>query len=268
LFDPAKEDTEMRRVLRPVILGLGVAGLLSAMVAVPALSAPPEYGRCLKVAKPYNGGFTNSGCTTKSETKTGKYEWYPGALKAKQTSTGGPGKLEEVGKYSVSCSSEASSGEYTGTKEGKNLLVKFKGCKVVPFICTSPGHEQGELETVPLEGRAVWENEKLHKTALDLYPSAGHETFIEFTCGEHAEVTVKVKGSVLVPIKADKMASTFTLKFKAKHGFQTPEEYEENGKKVKDVLYSDFTEKGYEQAGQEETVTVKNEEKLELNAYV
>jgi hypothetical protein len=261
----------MRRALKPVrlvILGLGIIGLLSVIGVAPALSAPPEYGRCLKVAKPYHGGFTNSGCTAKSETKIGKYEWYPGAVKAKQTSSGGPAKLEEVGKYSVSCSSESSTGEYTGTREGKNILVKFKGCKVVPYICTSPGHEKGELETVPLEGRAVWENEKLRKTALDLYPSVGHETFIEFTCGEHAEVTVKVKGSVLVPIKADKMARTFTLKFKAKHGFQTPEEYEENGKKVKDILYSDFTEKGYEQAGQEETVTVENEEKLELNAYV
>jgi hypothetical protein len=156
----------------------------------------------------------------------------------------------------------------TGTKEGKNLVVKFKGCKVTPFVCTSPGHEEGELETYPLEGKAVWENEKEHKTALDLYPSVGHETFIEFTCGKNAEVTVKVKGSVLVPIKPDKMASTFTLKFKAKNGFQVPQEYEESGKKVKDVLFSDFTEKGYDQAGQTETVTVKNEEKLELNAYV
>ena len=49
-------------------------------------------------------------------------------------------------------------------------------------------------------------------------------------------MTVKSKGSVLVPIKADKMASTFRLKFKSKHGFQKPEEYEENGKKIKDVL--------------------------------
>jgi hypothetical protein len=139
---------------------------------------------------------------------------------------------------------------------------------VTPFVCTSPGHEKGELETVPLEAKAVWENEKLHKTAIDFYPSAGHETFIEFTCGEHEEVTVKVKGSVLVPITPDKMSKTFTLKFKGTHGFQVPEEYEENGKKVKDVLFSDFTEKGYDQAGQTETVTVTNEEALELNAYV
>ncbi len=256
------------RHVRVVVLCLIGACLASVLPSAGAWATPPEYGRCLKVAKPYNGGFTNSGCTTKSESKTGKYEWYPGAVKHGQTSSGGPGKLEEANKYGVACASESSTGEYTGTKEGKNLVVKFKGCKVTPFVCTSPGHEEGELETYPLEGKAVWENEKEHKTALDLFPSVGHETFIEFTCGKHEEITVKVKGSVLVPIKPDKMASTFTLKFKAKNGFQVPQEYEENGKKVKDVLYSDFTEKGYDQAGQTETVTVKNEEKLELNAYV
>jgi hypothetical protein len=257
----------VRRV-KVIGFGLTLVSVIGLLIVSSAFAAPPEYGRCLKGAKPYNGGFTNSGCTAKSETKTGKYEWYPGAVKHGQTSTGGPGKLEEANKYGVACASESSTGEYTGTKEGKNLVVKFKGCKVVPFVCTSPGHELGELETVPLEGRAVWENEAQRKPALDLYPSNGHETFIEFTCGEHEEITVKVKGSVLVPIKPNKMASTFTLKFKAKNGFQMPQEYEEGGKKIKDVLYSDFTEKGYDQAGQTETVTVQNEEKLELNTYV
>ena len=258
----------MRR-LRLVGLCLVVTCVTSAVAVASASAEPPEYGRCdkaAKVGKTYTGGFTNSGCTSKSETKTGKYEWLPGALKTKQTSTGGSGVLEEVGKYAVACSSESSTGEYTGTKEGKNLVVKFKGCKVTPYICTSEGHEPGELETYPLEGRAVWENEKLHKTALDLFPSVGHETFIEFSCG--SVITVSVKGSVLVPITADKMSATFILKFKAKHGFQMPEYYEEEGVKVKDVLLSDFSGKGYDQSGQTITSTVKNEEKLELNAYV
>ncbi len=257
----------MRRV-RVVVLCLIGACLASAVVSAGAWATPPEYGRCEKAPKvgsSYTGEFTNSGCTKKSETKTGKYEWHPGAIHKNQTSVGGKGVLEEVGKYAVACSSESSTGEYTGTKEGKHIIVKFKGCKVTPYVCTSEGHEPGELETYPLEGRAVWENEKEHKTALDLFPSVGHETFIEFSCG--SVITVSVKGSVLVPIKADKMAATFTLKFKAKHGFQTPEYYEEDGVKVQDVLLSDFAGKGYDQSGQTITSTIKNEEKLELNAY-
>jgi hypothetical protein len=263
-----KESFEMRRV-RFVQLCMVVACAISGVVSASASASAPEYGRCdkaAKVGKSYTGGFTNSSCTAKSETKTGKYEWSPGVVSKHQTSKGGAGVLEEVGKYAVGCSTESSTGEYSGTKEVKDLIVKFKGCKATPFVCTSEGHEEGELETKPLEGRVVWENEQKHKTALDLYPSVGNETFIEFTCG--ATLTVAVKGSILVPVTADKMSETVTLKYKAKHGFQTPEYYEENGTKVKDVLFSDFAGKGYAQAGQTITSTVKNEEKLELNAYV
>ncbi|HTZ63370.1 MAG TPA: hypothetical protein VMB51_04645 [Solirubrobacteraceae bacterium] len=238
------------------------------------MASPPEYGRCLKaekVGKEYKGKFSKSSCTVEvpvtERAKKGKYEWYPGAAKKGQTSSGGKGILEEVGKNAVGCESESSTGQYSGTKEGKNIVVKFKGCKSGGFICTSEGHAAGELETNVLEGRAVWENEAKQKTAIDLYPAAGGDgEFIAFTCG--AALTVAVKGSILVPIKPNKMSKTFALKFKAKHGFQTPEDYEEGGKKVEDVLLSDFSNKGYDQAGQNETVTVTNEEELELNAVV
>ena len=235
------------------------------VVAAGASAVAPEYGRCEKVAKPYNGGFTNSGCTKTSGTKTGKYEWHPGVLKTKQTSKGGKGILEEAGKYSVGCESEESSGEYSGTKDAKDVIVKFKKCAAPGLICTSPGHEKGELETVPLEGKVVWENEAKHKTALDLFPEAGGN-FIEFTCG--ATLTVAVRGSILVPVTADKMSSTVTLKYVGKKGIQKVQEYEEGGSKIKDVLEANFAGSGFVQASQTITSTVTNEEKLELNAYV
>ncbi len=248
---------------------LAVVFVVGAIGAVGASAQAPEYGRCEKapkVGKVYSGEFTNSGCTTKSETKTGKYEWHPGVVKKFQTSTGGKAVLEEVGKYQVGCETESSTGEYVGTKEVANVRVRFKGCKVVPFICTTVGLKEGELETVPLEGRVVWEKEKEHKAALDLYPSDGMEKFIEFTCG--TTLTVAVRGSILVNVPVDKMSETVTLKYKGKHGFQGVEYFEEGGVKVKDILEADFAGKGYDQADQIITSTVKSEEKLELNAYV
>jgi hypothetical protein len=243
-----------------------------AIAAAGASASAPEYGRCLKaekVGKEYKGKFSSSKCTVEApvaeRAKKGKYEWYPGAIKAGQTSSGGKAILEEVQKYAVACRSESSAGEYTGSKGGRHLIVKFQGCESGPFICTSPGHEAGELETKPLAGTLRWENEKEKKTAIELYPESG-ETFIEFNC--EGKLSVSVKGAILVPVKADKMAETFSLKFKAKHGFQLPEYFEEGGVKVKAALYSDFGGKGYEQAGQNETVTVKNEEKLEVNTVV
>lgn len=258
--------------LRFSALAATVMCIACALLAASALASPPEYGRCLKaekVGKEYKGRFSNSKCTVEApeaeRAKKGKYEWHPGSMKSGQTSSGGKGILEEVNKYAVECSSESSAGEYTGTKTGRNLIVRFKDCESGPFTCTSPGHEKGELETKPLAGQLVWENEKTGKVAIELYPETG-ETFIEFNC--EGKLSVAVKGAILVPVKTNKMAETFTLKFKAKHGFQLPDYYEEGGVKIKAALYSDFAEKGYEQAGQNETVTVKNEEKLEVNTVV
>jgi hypothetical protein len=246
-----------------------VACALSAVASATASAAAPEYGRCVKVEKVgklYNGSYTDSKCTKKSETKTGKYEWYPGAVKKFQTSTGGKAILEEVGKNAVGCESESSSGEFFGTKEVHNLQVRFKGCHVSTLICTSEGYAAGELVTNTLEARVVWESEAAKKTALELYPAIGTEQFIEFNCS--GQLTVAVKGALLVPIKNDKMVSSEKLKFKAKHGFQVPEFYEEGGKKVKAVLESNFGGKGFAQAGQNITTTVLGEEKLELNAVI
>jgi hypothetical protein len=258
------------------VIGLAVVAalMISAVAAAGASAEAPEYGRCIKVAKvgkTYNGKYTDKGCTKeatakeKEEGKKNKYEWAPGGVKLKQTSTGGKAVLQEVGKYAVGCTSESSTGEYFGTKEAKKLFVTFKGCKVPPFICTSPGHAAGELETKELEGRAVWKNEAKHEAALDLFPAKGEEKFIAFSCGA---ITVEVRGSILVPVQANKMSTTVKLKYKQKNGFQEVKFYEVGGKLVEDVLEANFEGLGWAKAGQSITSTVQNEEALELNTYV
>jgi hypothetical protein len=255
------------KLFRVAGLCLVTAVATSAVAVASASAEAPEYGRCLKVAKPYNGGFTNSGCTTKSEAKTGKYEWYPGVVKKLQTSSGGKGALEEVNGNGVGCAKEHSVGEYSGTKEVKNVVVTFEHCESAGFVCTSPGHSAGELVTNTLEGSVEWENRAARKTELDLYPAGGAEKFIEFTCG--AVLTIAVRGSILTPVKPDKMSLTVPLKYKQKRGVQAQTEYETgSGSKVRDVLEANFSNQGWLQSGQTITSTVTNEEKLELNAYV
>ncbi len=269
----------MVRRVRALGLALAAAVVVSAVAAAGASATPPEYGRCLKVSKvekKYHGEYTDKGCTKaattkeKEEGKKNKYDWLPGGVKLGQTSTGGKAVLQEVGKYAVGCESESSAGEYFGTKEGRHLVVTFKGCHVPPYVCTSPGHAAGELVTKELEGRAVWRNEAKHEAVLDLYPTpekVGEKEpqFIKFSCGS---LTVEVRGSVLVPITANKMSSTFTLKYKQKRGFQEVEKYEEGGKLFQDILEANFEGQGWAQSGQSITATVKNEEALELNTYV
>ena len=220
-----------------------------------------------KVANKYNGEFTNSVCTAKSASKEGKFEWHAGVEKNLQTSVGGKGALEESNGLGVGCQSEHSTGEYSGTKEVKNLVVTFNNCESAGFECSSAGRKAGELVTHALEGKVVWEKKSALKTALDLFPANGAEKFIEFSCG--ATLTIAVRGSILTPVVSDKMSLTVPLKYLQKRGIQAPTEYETaSGEKVKDFLEGDFSNKGWLQAGQTITSTVTNEEKLELNAVV
>ena len=62
----------MRRRSRLVAVCVVAVCAVGAAAVAPAFAAAPEYGRCdkaAKVGKTYTGGFTNSGCTTKSERK-------------------------------------------------------------------------------------------------------------------------------------------------------------------------------------------------------
>jgi hypothetical protein len=257
-------------------LCLVAAFALSAIAVASASAEAPEYGRCLtaaKVGKKYTGKYANSKCVppkTEAEKKAvekgeGKFEWHPGVEKRFQTSKGGKGVLEEAGKYAVGCESEESRGEYSGTKNVKHLIVKFKKCEAPGLVCTSEGHEKGELETKSLEGRVVWENEKSQKAALDLFPEGGG-VFIEFNCG--GTLTVAVRGSILVPVQTNTMSATVTLKYVGKKGIQKLQHYEEGGVKIPDFLEANFAGKGFVPASQTITSTVTNEEKLELNATV
>lgn len=264
--------------LRSVVVSAIVAAVCLAAFAADASATPPEFGRCLKAEKvgnEYNGKFQESKCLKEvpagERAKKGKYEWYPGAVKNKQTSVGGGAALETAVKHlGVGCETEKSAGEYVGTKEIKNIFVTFTGCHSGPEVCQSPGAAKGELVTKALEGTAVWENKAKKKTDLMLMPQGGAEKFIEFTCGVH--LTVSVRGKILTPLKNDKMTLTETLKYKSTKGIQKPDQYEtESGGKENAYLESLFLSEeksAWEQSGQNLTSKVTNEEPLELNLVV
>ena len=242
---------------------------MSVIGVASASAAAPEFGRCLKVAKvdkKYTGRFSDKACTKEvseaERAKKGKYEWTPGAAKKLQTTAGGKGVLTTVGELGVTCETEHSTGEYSGTKEVKNVVVKFNGCESAGAKCETTGAAQGELVTKTLEGIVGFEDKAADKTAFDLYPVGRTGLFIEFAC---ISLTVAVKGSVLVPITSDKMEQSGTLKYVATRGHQQVEHFEGE---PNDILEAKFTDRGMEQAGQTITTTLTNEEKLELNAVV
>ena len=118
----------------------------------------------------------------------------------------------------------------------------------------------------PLEG--VLGIEKLgasagaDKAGLDLFPAGKTGPVMEFSCGA---TTVSVQGSVIVPVKANKMALTQALKFKAKKGKQKPESF---AAEPKDVLEASFDHAPLEQIGLTTTATLFAEEAVEVNTAV
>ena len=106
----------------------------------------------------------------------------------------------------MTCNNESSAGEYSGTKEVTNVVLRFTGCQTSGHKCTTVGLAEGELATKTLEGELGWEVKATKKVALDLYPVGKAGTFMEYRCVGGVPVTVT--GSVLVPVTADKMLLT------------------------------------------------------------
>ncbi len=261
--------TRMRQI-RIAGLCLVVAFALGAVAATSAMATAPEYGRCLKKAKAEGKGYTSSKCITAGEGTKAKYEWVPGAGKAKFETNGKIGLLTSVNGQKVECKTESSTGEFFegNNKEAGNMAIKFNECASLGQSCKSTGAKAGELVTNDVEALVGWENKAKKKTALELHPakSVTSGLFIEFEC---ATVVVKVKGAVLVPIKNDAMKTSEVLKFKQKAGKQKPEKWEEASGKT--ILEASFKGGSFEQSGQEIESTLKElagEEALELNAVV
>lgn len=249
----------MKRTRIVTVCLVAVLGI-SAGAAVGASAAAPEIGRCVKTAKAGEGKYSTAGCTALQT--GGNFEWFPGAVKGKFTTKGGLAILETRNGTKVTCKTETSNGEYTGTKTVGGMVVKFTECVSAGFPCGTVGAKEGELVTKTLEGVIGWENKAKKHVAFDLFPAGKTGFFIEFSCGP---LPVKVRGSVLVKVVAGKMSATMTLKYNQKNGKQKPEKFENE---PKDVLESSLSGKPFEQAGQKIETVQTDEEKLEVNWFV
>ncbi len=233
--------------------------------------AVPEFGECagaptkMEGSKTlYEGFFTKNSCTIKSEGSsgagTGKYEWEVEALQKTTFKTAASAvKLESALKTSkITCTGESGEGEYTGQKSLAALTLKLTGCSRGAEQCTSADAAGGEIVTSTLEGVLGWESITSDKVALALYPKTG--PFMEFKCGT---ASISVRGSVIAPVKANKMLSAQALKFKGSKGKQVPESFEDE---AKDVLEWSSNGGPYEQAGLSATITQTNPTEVEINS--
>ncbi len=228
-------------------------------------SSPPEYGRCVKVAKG-TGSYGSSSCTS----APGKldHEWDPG-VRAKGFTIAlakGAATIETVGRARVSCTGEAGKGSYSRQKQVAGVVLSFTGCQDAGIACSSSGAEAGEIVSLPLEG--VLGVEKLGSTAakdkvgLALFPVGRTGPLLQFDCGASA---VAVRGGAIAPVSSAKMSTGGVLAFKAIKGRQKPEAFVEEPKQV---LEASFAGGSYEQAGIALDATQTSEESVEINPAI
>jgi alpha-tubulin suppressor-like RCC1 family protein len=231
----------------------------SAAMSLTVVSAP-DFGVCTKAAaEPTGVTFTDKGCTKRAEGEApGKYEWSPGVEEADFTlAAKGAIKLESVTKQLVTCAGASGSGAFGGAQEVSGVLLRLSGCESRGLPCTSGELAAGEVESSTLAGVLGETGPK--KAALDFAPAEAGAPFMSYEC---AAVPGTVTGSVLVPVKTDKMTTTTELKFSASKGRQKPEAFEEA---APDVLFSFLGEGEPAQTGLTATLELASEEGVEVN---
>ncbi len=186
-------------------------------------SGAPEYGRCVPVTSA--GDFSDNKCTKAEPTGSGgSYVWEPGVEKPGFTASSSAVKLETTGKVKLTCTSATLAGTIAPPSAVGGVTLRFAGCESGAKACTTAGLGSGEIGTGTLEGALGWERKPAGHVALDLYPDGRTGPFLQYTCSGQAATSVT--GSVLLPLKADKMEASAKLKLKASKGKQEPEGFE------------------------------------------
>jgi len=233
-------------------------------------SNPAEYGRCLRV--PYVNGarlagqYANIRCTTLGG--RWKNEWYRGVARTHFTSkmTDGVATFETVKGSRVTCSGETGTGEYTGTglTTVGGVVLTFTGCERLGESCSSAEVGAGEIVTSPLEGvlgvTELGESSRKNKIGLDLFPVGKTGFLMQFSCGA---MPVAVRGSLIVPVVANRMLLTDKLHYLARKGRQKPERFVGG---PEETLEASFELEPFEQAGLTAKTTQTNEEEVEVNS--
>jgi hypothetical protein len=249
---------------RTVVAGLSVGLIASLAPAGEAFAEPPEFGRCVAVAKG-TGKYATSKCG--SQTAGGSFEWLQGSgVKNKFTLNTVAGKrilLETVGFTKFTCSAGKAEGEYTGAKTVR-LATRFEGCMTSGGVATSPGEPSGVVVLKPLDGSLgivkKGETAARNKVALDFSPEEAGGPVSQFSVGG---IPIQVKGRVIThELVINAMKTSAPVKFVELKGKQKPESFEGM---PRDVLETTINGGAPEQSGLGWETTQTNEEAIETN---
>jgi hypothetical protein len=217
----------MRRI---GLVGLCLAGAFATVGASGASAAPPEFGRCVKVAAG-TGLYATANCT--SEGGERKYEWLAGAGPNNHFTLSTKPKTEFAffegaktrGKVGCSGPSVVSgTGEITGPATIDNVIVRLKGCEDAEVPSCDSGNYQ-EIVVTGLKGALgvikAGETPLMDRIGLDL--SGGESTF---ECGRGLTKVHLSLTAIGLFLPKNIMRTVSTWKFSESKGKQVPERFE------------------------------------------
>jgi alpha-tubulin suppressor-like RCC1 family protein len=250
-----------------------MGGTVFAAVLPP--QALPEIGRCRPAMSEkrgsksvYHGRYTNSGCTTVSATRNGRYEWTQSYAKGGASGKSGAFTIETTGKAKIACSASVTDGHYTG--EGIVASIVLSGCtsSVSHTKCQTPGSPEGVIETTRLVGTLGSANASKHTVGVALKPSDGSGVLASFECGGGGTGTQeRLEDGVIAEFgKADKMSSTLSFTFKESKGRQAIQALEGQGPVHPELSTGPSGSATTEEAGVKAKSTSTGEEPLEIKA--
>jgi hypothetical protein len=235
-------------------------------------SAPlPALGRCVRAkhsAAVYEGKF----CVNLKVAKQGVDNWLPGpGTKDKFTGNSGEVTFETEGKRSITCTSAALAGEYTGPRTDSTKLT-LSGCR---YLATNQPCQTNPTAQGTIEGSGSLEGELGFLTipSSPLVPTVGWDlkgVSMTFTCEKLPEPSITIgtiEGSVIASLTpTDAMGRTMTLTYSASSGKQLPEMFEGAEADTLTMKLRTGLEESTEQSGLTMSVAIKDEEPLEVKA--
>jgi hypothetical protein len=254
---------------------------ISAVTAMSASAAPPEFGRCVKVAHG-TGEYNSSNCIAPEGARN--FDWVPGPGPETKFTTSFEGepviKSTGASKTRITCSFGEGEGEYTGAKTEKITKLAFHDCETPVVVggnefarwCQNVGNFRGEITMNELSGELGY----IKATAgvgMDLKALSG-ENMVLFECGGANETTEhgmgtgvfrELTGSVIGMVrKANIMTTEGQVKFVLnRRGAQVPQHFEGMPKDTLTTLVG-LTEKTPEPTTLTALDEVANKEKMEI----
>jgi len=266
----------MRRT-STVAIALIAALAACALASASASAELPEYMYCGKAAKvehQYVGHYTSSTCNSESKVETGgEYELEKGTGK-KATFTAKSGAMTlATTKVSadMECRTSTTSGEFTGSKDARDIVIKASGCEWSGGKCNSAGLSSGHIVTSALAGELGYLAGKgTGSPVVGLRLSEESAPYVaEFTC-EGAEV--RTQGPIFTEVSGDvnAVSAESTYSFRQSGGVQQYTSFEGGGLPDGEWHWEFDEGHGWEpeggiQSGLEATVVAKGEA-LEIKA--